>query len=113
MNVGALAALRDDIRAAAKECRASAGVPCQSEYSWHADAYDEWADRLDALLRVPPPSVDRDLLIRADSYLSLLWHRHTPSHIKADVELAMAVERTIGELRNAYKASGGREDVRR
>jgi hypothetical protein len=45
----------------------------------------------------------RELLVRADSYLSLLWYRHTPPNIKADSELRYDVERTIGELREASK----------
>jgi hypothetical protein len=42
----------------------------------------------------------RALAVRADSYLSLLWHRPSQSR---DVDLAMNVERTIGDLRNAAK----------
>ena len=44
----------------------------------------------------------REVAARADSYLSLLWHR--PSQAR-DVELSLRVERTIGDLR---KASGGK-----
>lgn len=45
----------------------------------------------------------RELLVRADSYLSLLWHRHVPSERK-DSDLAFNVERTIGDLRTASKS---------
>lgn len=44
----------------------------------------------------------RELVIRADSYLSLLWHRHIPPDRK-DFELQIEVERTIGELRKCAK----------
>jgi hypothetical protein len=63
------------------------------------------ADDLEAVLRrsrTVPPSL-RELLVRADSYLSLLWYRHTPPNIKADSELRYDVERTIGEQREASK----------
>jgi hypothetical protein len=43
----------------------------------------------------------RELICRADSYLSLLWHR--PS-MERDVDLTVNVERTIGDLRKAYAA---------
>lgn len=44
----------------------------------------------------------RELFIRADSYLSLLWHRHVPPDRK-DIDLQINVERTIGDLRKASK----------
>ncbi len=44
--------------------------------------------------------VPRDLLIRADSYLSLLWHRPSTHH---DTDLQVAVPRVIAELRAAYE----------
>ena len=40
-----------------------------------------------------------ELLHRADSYLSLLWHRHVAFDTKNDVDLSVNVERTIGDLR--------------
>lgn len=43
--------------------------------------------------------VPRELVVKADSYLSLLWHR--PSAAR-DVDLTMNVQRVIGELRAAY-----------
>jgi hypothetical protein len=46
--------------------------------------------------------VPRDLLVRADSYLSLLWHRPSTPH---DTELSRAVNQTISELRRAYSDS--------
>jgi hypothetical protein len=45
----------------------------------------------------------RELLVRADSYLSLLWHRHVPADRK-DTDLRFNVERTIGDLRMAADA---------
>lgn len=42
--------------------------------------------------------VPLDLLIRADSLLSLLWHRHVPAD-RRDAELQVDVERTIDDLR--------------
>ena len=42
------------------------------------------------------------LTVRADSYLSLLWHRPSASR---DGDLALKVERTIGDLR---KVASGR-----
>jgi hypothetical protein len=50
----------------------------------------------------------RALTVRADSYLSLLWHRPSQSR---DVDLAMNVERTIGDLRKASGAPGGDFDT--
>ena len=41
-----------------------------------------------------------ELLTRADSYLSLLWHRHVPPDRK-DIDLCFDVDRTIGDLRKA------------
>jgi hypothetical protein len=52
---------------------------------------------------VTPPetiTVPRELLVRADSMLSLLWHR--PSTPR-DVELALEVNRVIADLRRAYE----------
>jgi hypothetical protein len=71
--------------------------------------YDTCADELAALLRAEDarPQVDRELLVRADSYLSLLWHRHVPAERK-DVDLQVNVERTIGELRAASKREASR-----
>jgi hypothetical protein len=43
----------------------------------------------------------RALLTRADSYLSLLWHRYVPADLKTDLSLRLEVERTIGDLRKA------------
>ena len=43
----------------------------------------------------------RELLIRADSYLSLLWHRHVALQSK-DADLTLNVERSIGDLRASY-----------
>jgi len=67
------------------------------------------------------PSVEqiRELLVRADSYLSLLWHRHTPRVIRDDFALRCDVERTIADLRRlaALRASApsvetpGREKI--
>jgi len=49
------------------------------------------------------PSVEslRQLLVKADSYLSLLWYRYVPPDRKSDITLGMEVERTIAELRSA------------
>lgn len=44
-----------------------------------------------------------ELAIRADSYLSLLWHRYVPADRKSDIELRYQVERTIADLRQAAK----------
>lgn len=41
-----LAALIRDIQESADDCRVTIGVPCQSEYSWHANTYQGWADKL-------------------------------------------------------------------
>jgi hypothetical protein len=53
---------------------------------------------------LPPPLHDlralRELIIRADSYLSLLWHRYAGPAARADVHLQWDVERTIGNLRS-------------
>ena len=46
----------------------------------------------------------RRLLVKADSLLSLLWHRHVTPERK-DVDLQVDVERTIGELRAASRAA--------
>jgi hypothetical protein len=46
---------------------------------------------------------ERELLIRADSLLSLLWHRHVPADRRGDFELQRDVERTIQDLRTASK----------
>ena len=35
-----------DIQESADDCRVTIGVPCQSEYSWHANTYQGWADKL-------------------------------------------------------------------
>ena len=56
----------------------------------------------DATKAVAMLTVPRELLIRADSLLSLLWHRHVPPTRK-DTDLMWDVERTIGDLRNAYE----------
>lgn len=48
----------------------------------------------------------RELLIRADSFLSLLWHRYVPREHK-ETDLTMDVERTIVDLRNAYERADG------
>lgn len=42
------------------------------------------------------------LIMRADSLLSLLWHRHVPPDRK-DTQLRYDVEQTIGELRKVAK----------
>jgi membrane-associated HD superfamily phosphohydrolase len=39
----------EEIGAEAAECRKASGVPCQSEYTWHADTYEGWAARLASL----------------------------------------------------------------
>jgi len=41
-----------------------------------------------------------ELLVRADSYLSLLWHRYV-SPDRKDLDLTINVERTIADLRKA------------
>jgi hypothetical protein len=46
----------------------------------------------------------RELLTRADSYLSLLWYRYVPVDRKNETDLRLAVERTIGDLRRASNA---------
>lgn len=45
-----------------------------------------------------------ELLHRADSYLSLLWHRHVTLDARRDVDLIVNVERTIGDLRRLAKS---------
>lgn len=50
-----LSAVVKEIRERAAEHRRFAGVPCQSESTWHADELDGWADRLESLLSAPPP----------------------------------------------------------
>lgn len=44
----------------------------------------------------------RELVINADSLLSLVWYRHVPAD-RRDVSLTWDVERTIGELRRTYE----------
>jgi hypothetical protein len=44
----------------------------------------------------------RELIVRADSLLSLLWYRHVPPDRK-DSELRRDVENAIGDLRDAYE----------
>jgi hypothetical protein len=44
----------------------------------------------------PFVSVPRDLLVKADSYLSLLWYRPSTLH---DTELQIEIPSVIGELR--------------
>lgn len=50
-------------------------------------------------------AVPRDLLVRADSYLSLFWYRPSTPH---DTDLQIAVPRVIAELRTAYESAGER-----
>jgi hypothetical protein len=45
------------------------------------------------------PDVSRDLLVRADSYLSLLWYRPSTPH---DTELSVEIPKVVAELRAAY-----------
>ena len=47
-------------------------------------------------------AIQRALLVRADSLLSLLWHRYVPPDRK-DPSLVFDVEQTIGALRKASK----------
>lgn len=47
-------------------------------------------------------ATQRELIVRADSYLSLLWHRYVDPNRK-DADLSYNVERTIGDLREAGK----------
>ena len=51
----------------------------------------------------------RELIIRADSLLSLLWHRHVPADRK-DAQLAIDVNQTIGDLRSFYERKPGSRD---
>jgi hypothetical protein len=44
--------------------------------------------------------IDRDVLVKADSYLSLLWYRPSTPH---DTELQLEVPRVIAALRKAYE----------
>lgn len=46
-----------------------------------------------------------ELLTRADSYLSLLWHRHVPPDRKQDLDLRVEVDRIIQDLREATRAA--------
>ncbi len=48
------------------------------------------------------------LLARADSLLSLMWHRHVPQDRKPP-ELEYDVNQTIGDLRKTAKAAQNRE----
>lgn len=43
-------------------------------------------------------NVQVELITRADSLLSLLWHRHVPAD-RRDADLEAEVQRTIGDLR--------------
>jgi hypothetical protein len=66
-------------------------------------------DPREATPPAPPAPVDdalRELLHRADGYLSLLWHRHVKPEARQDVDLAVNVDRTIADLRRL--ANGGR-----
>jgi hypothetical protein len=71
-----------------------------------ATLVEHWADELEAALsrtQAAVPSqvqVSRDLLVRADSYLSLLWYRPSTEH---DTDLQIEVPKVIGELRAAYE----------
>jgi hypothetical protein len=47
-------------------------------------------------------AVPRDLLVKADSYLSLLWYRPSTPH---DTDLQYDVPRTIAALRRAYEGA--------
>jgi hypothetical protein len=65
-------------------------------------------DDLAELLREPPEAMPlppdiRALLIRADSFLSLLWHRYVPAD-RRDFDLQRDVDRTIQDLRDAARA---------
>lgn len=54
--------------------------------------------------RIEPEYSDealRELLVRADSYMSLLWHRHTKPEARSDTDIAYEVPRAIGDLRAA------------
>jgi hypothetical protein len=46
--------------------------------------------------------VPRDLLIKADSYLSLLWYRPSTPH---DTDLQIEIPRVIADLRRAYEGA--------
>lgn len=44
-----LIALIAEMRESAADYRVYAGVPCQSESSWHAETFESWANRLQAV----------------------------------------------------------------
>jgi hypothetical protein len=58
-----IAELSAEIRNEAVDCRKGAGVPCQSEYSWHASTYEGWADRLDDLAAVLSGSREQETIM--------------------------------------------------
>lgn len=53
----------------------------------------------------------RQLAIRADSWLSLLWHRHVPDKTVFDTAEQYELQATIDGLRTAYERGvlSGRE----
>lgn len=55
-----------------------------------------------ASIPVEERTARRELIIRADSYLSLLWHRYVAPDRK-DIDLSYNIERTIGDLREASR----------
>jgi hypothetical protein len=66
----ALRELLDEMRVRAAEHRQFAGVPCQSESTWHADEIDGWTQRLEAALlsaggasAVPQPPHSKDCAV--------------------------------------------------
>jgi hypothetical protein len=77
------------------------------EHAGESRAFDLCANELEKVLtRAGCSCVPTELLHRADSYLSLLWHRHVRIDAKADADLVVNVERTIGDLRRI--ANGGK-----
>ena len=70
--------------------------------------FEEWLEACDVVEAVVAQQTDddvkvsRDLLIRADSYLSLLWYRPSTPH---DTELQAEIPRVIAELRKAYEGA--------
>lgn len=77
------------------------------ETGQHSETLGEWVkwDDIAAVLPVLASQVvPRDLLVNADSYLSLLWYRPSTPH---DTDLQIEIPKVIAALRSAYEARKG------